>query len=471
MDTLSNTSNVSVGRQAPIWTDTYIARNLVLGTSGIVLNIVTMVAIMYDRSGMVSSFRVLLLSLAVTDLGAMLVSVMSSVLVCYHIIGKTICKVFVACFYLCVDCTAVTTFLISAERGAAILLPYRYRACALSRQKLVTMVISSWLISCALVAASLVGGFENRFKCIPVNSPTKGGVVLQGLLQLSTALGVGTIYLAIAFKLRQSLAKGQRSVTVRNTALDPSPSASRSRQLSYASFYFPAAGPRASRNVFSTSFADPDSSTTTNSSSNSSSNNNNTTKTPLNSSVAFIRASISSPEDDLSADTGPPLNTCTPGQALILLPSNSPRSLIGVGYSPCQRSPPCDHASTSSQSMVDIQSRGTSEELSRTAFRPRHTDLTRSQLRLTVYAAILTVWFCLSYLPFGIYYIWIVGSGEDRGREVNTARNLVMSFFPFVNSLLNPFLFFWHTRKRSLCCGRDPRSRRPKLRSLNHLDG
>ncbi|PVD24956.1 hypothetical protein C0Q70_15452 [Pomacea canaliculata] len=369
MDTLSNTSNVSVGRQAPIWTDTYIARNLVLGTSGIVLNIVTMVAIMYDRSGMVSSFRVLLLSLAVTDLGAMLVSVMSSVLVCYHIIGKTICKVFVACFYLCVDCTAVTTFLISAERGAAILLPYRYRACALSRQKLVTMVISSWLISCALVAASLVGGFENRFKCIPVNSPTKGGVVLQGLLQLSTALGVGTIYLAIAFKLRQSLAKGQRSVTIRNTALDPSPSASRGRQLSYSSFYFLPQDP------------------------------------------AF-RETSSQPFD-------PAAFKLTPQPA-------------GAGSSPCQRSPPCDHASTSSQSMVDIQSRGTSAELSRTAFRPRHTDLTRSQLRLTVYAAILTVWFCLSYLPFGIYYIWIVGSGEDRGREVNTARNLSSQPFPFL---------------------------------------
>lgn len=63
--------------------------------------------------------------------------------------------------------------------------------------------------------------------------------------------------------------------------------------------------------------------------------------------------------------------------------------------------------------------------------------------RVTINTMILASWFCVTYLPIASYCIWLLGSGADRTREMQTARFVVMMVLPILNPIVDPFLYFW----------------------------
>lgn len=63
--------------------------------------------------------------------------------------------------------------------------------------------------------------------------------------------------------------------------------------------------------------------------------------------------------------------------------------------------------------------------------------------RITVHIAFLAVWFCIIYIPFSCYLLMLYLTDADRPAELNGARNITMSSFIIISSVVNPFLFFW----------------------------
>ncbi|KAK7508030.1 hypothetical protein BaRGS_00000995 [Batillaria attramentaria] len=289
----------------PLWSQTFRGRNLITGAVGTVLNCLTLVAVI-RHDDLTRSLRTALVSLVSTDLGLMLTVLIGSLL---YKPGDLVVSVLMHLFYVFLDCTALTLTVIAADRALAVYLPVWYRAYCERWLKILTGILSPWVLAIFFTVVSLQTSHTRGLPRLPISRLTDTGVLVQGLLLLISGLGVLVAYVAMGCRLKR----------------------------------------RASRPA--------------------------------------------------------------------VHPSCTPRTV---------------RASTTS--VVGQRAR-----------------------RTTVHTLFLAAWFCIIYIPFSCYFLLLYFTGSDRAAEINSPRNVVMSTFIIVNSIVNPVIFFWrlvYFRHAISCCSR-----------------